>query len=92
MDADYEHNPEDIPHLLSSLKEPLIQLCFAYLPPELGHGIRFYLLNSARDFLSFVSHISAPRSQKLNALLEYMRVFIPPNLSTLMCALHILHR
>jgi len=46
MDADYEHNPKDIPHLLSSLNEPRTQLCFAYLPPELGHGFRFYLLNS----------------------------------------------
>ncbi len=45
MDSDYEHNPEDIPRLISSLKSPSVQLCFAQTPLEIGHGLRFYLLN-----------------------------------------------
>ncbi len=45
MDADYEHDPQDIPRLLSVMGGPTVQMCFAYLTPTIRRGLAFYLLH-----------------------------------------------
>ncbi|MEM4331722.1 MAG: glycosyltransferase family 2 protein [Candidatus Micrarchaeia archaeon] len=45
MDSDYEHNPDDIPRLISAIKDTSVQMCFAYTPLEMKLGYRFFMLN-----------------------------------------------